>query len=426
MKTRSLISLSAPELILSVLSYLDIPEILALRQTCSSFSQITRDPSLWMTLLRSQERDFPMPPDIPPTLSDIMSIEPAVKNAYRVSRAWLLPRKQTPFKFQPRLGEHLLRVEMFLDRWLLAVYTEGFIRLQDTSVTHSSADSLDPSLTQIYEISLGNGSKLLDPSYNPFRWLKDIYRPSVETVRAINPQDELSLWNGIVEIQFMGPYLLLFKTRSVEFYSYMPLIDPQAPKLAPLKHEFSATTFRGVSFSQVRHHLLHFTDDGSYDEEVHEYSLDAIAFDVIQGLYRYAIAVSIPNQNSPPLPRLEILLLGTFSMALNTHTTSFEPPRGTFNVGARGFISAHRLGNQGKRAVWVERKRGSTIREVQVWDHLQDDHFTDGPVEMDGRVVHKVVSYDLRDDIVHCTLGESTGRVVLGCRSGDIFVINCI
>jgi hypothetical protein len=88
----------------------------------------------------------------------------------------------------------------------------------------------------------------------------------------------------------------------------------------------------------------------------------------------------------------------------------------------------------------VERKRSSTVREVQVWSREKSLVDLDGLVEIERKVVYALESYDLRgecfssrifdmdtptdlldpDDITHCTFGELNGRIFLGYRSGDI------
>lgn len=67
------------------------------------------------------------------------------------------------------------------------------------------------------------------------------------------------------------------------------------------------------------------------------------------------------------------------------------------HAASRGFVSAHCLGSQGKRAVWVERRRGSTVREVLVWGKdAEDSEEVTG--HMDGSIIYAVGSYDLRGD----------------------------
>ena len=75
---------------------------------------------------------------------------------------------------------------------------------------------------------------------------------------------------------------------------------------------------------------------------------------------------------------------------------------------SRGFVSAFHLGPQGKRAVWVERRRGSLEREVFVWAKGEDAHEVvdeklsrKGYIGLEGKVVFMQGSYDLRSDLFH-------------------------
>ncbi|PPR04314.1 hypothetical protein CVT24_013387 [Panaeolus cyanescens] len=319
----------------------------------------------------------------------------------------------------------------------------------------------------------------------------------------ILPEDLEELWNGILGVRLLGDHVLVFRTRSLEVYHYdftqgnPTNVDKQSDS-APggtmhiqLKHTFSLT-FRDVTFSDVA------TSRSTITSRMQSYELKLLAYDVIQGLFQYIVKLSVPipnivlsehnpNPASVPLePTLEVKLLGvyplsfggafkpskrgkkraliaSFSSALSSGTTTptpmmthshslFQAPSAAFgsrgaNGNARGFISAHCMGPQGKRAVWVERKRSSTVREVQVWameppapfnesdvdeasdkqsssdgsDLLNDD---DLPMEFENQVVYAANSYDLRDDIVLCTFSELHGTIVLGHRSGEVSVLD--
>jgi len=230
-------------------------------------------------------------------------------------------------------------------------------------------------------------------------------------------------------------------------------------------------TFRDVSFSQA-------TTSRNPLSGVETHELTAFAYDVIQGLFHYTVQIVIPPISSEMPPSLDVHLTGVYplsvglsstnpfigqpaisrptSSALESSSTShsltptYGQGRGTSNfrrnrssqpeASSRGFLSTHSLGLQGKRAVWVERKRSSTVREVQVWSRGKPLVDLDGPVEIERKVVYSLESYDLRgecfssqifgmgtpthllypDDITHCTFCELNGRIFLGYRSGDI------
>jgi len=208
--------------------------------------------------------------------------------------------------------------------------------------------------------------------------------------------------------------------------------------------------FRDASFSQpvTTRSLIS-------EEETHEVTF--FAYDIIQGLFHYTVRIMIPPISSEMLPSLDVHLIGIYPLSVGLPSTDLfvgplsrsphrrancsiseltnapHPPTlggntsnsrwdrgGQPDTGSRGFLSAYSLGSQGKRAVWVERKRSSTVREVQVWSRENPLFDMSGPVEIERQVIYSSESYDLRDDITHCTFGELTGRIFLGYRSGDI------
>jgi len=259
--------------------------------------------------------------------------------------------------------------------------------------------------------------------------------------------DVSSQWNGTIAIRFAGPYVLVVKTHSVELCPLPPafqLANNPQPHLPILKHTFSHTTFREVSISGPVS-----TSDSETESTRQMISFGILAYDVIQGLFHYSIHINIPhmtaNTPSPAPPSLDVKLVGVYAMANNIRALS--PPTFSAHSGflgqtvppgfpllqdahtltplqmampetlgggsshaGRGFVAALCLGPQAKRAVWIERRRGSTVREVIVWavpctgggirsGGMAVDESGSGEenmLEMDGRVVHTVTSYDLR------------------------------
>jgi len=264
-------------------------------------------------------------------------------------------------------------------------------------------------------------------------------------------------WNGIIAVTFIGPYMLVFKTRSLEICSKAW----NNPTIL-LRHEFRMT-FRVVSFSDcITSH-----DPRSYTV-VHEITL--FAYDVIQGLFHYTVrlTVSPPKASEMPLS-LDVRLTGVYPLALGvihphprtgvpattslndapmTFSPSFSPmpvrassglsaapltsdrensstptpPSSNPNYSARGFLSAHCLGPQGKRGIWVERKRSSIVREVQVWAQeppskspqtfssevsvvMGSGESFESVVEIERRVIFQSHSYDLRGLVLTLSSG---------------------
>jgi len=230
----------------------------------------------------------------------------------------------------------------------------------------------------------------------------------------------------------MSPYVVLFKSRSIELH---PLVAengqarpaPDSNDLRVLKYQFGSVTFRILSPS-----------DSVLTQESLSFSL--LGYDFFQGIFHFNVAVRF----RPGGASLEVDCVGVYAMADNidmvalfplsssistpgpAHMGIFGPSsnRVGANAGSRGFVSAMALGPQGKRAVWLERKRGYLVREVLVWNRVpgsgQDGE--DGII-IPRRVVYRLESYDLREDLTHCAIGEVGGRIILGNRAGDIFVL---
>ncbi|RDX48129.1 hypothetical protein OH76DRAFT_1456386 [Lentinus brumalis] len=193
-----------------------------------------------------------------------------------------------------------------------------------------------------------------------------------------------------------------------------------------------------------------------------------------------------PHIVLPPLD-VEVYLVAAHNMAIPVApgTDDGPTPRSGLSHGARGFISACALGPAGHRGVWVERRRGAVIRVVYgfnvhragsddetdedddlvfgkeggsqgglmkrkddsaktgKWrkgqknrgfqpgtpisaansEHDVDSMLARAPRAIEGKEVYEVNSYDLRDDITHVALSETTGVIALGTRKGDIRVL---
>ncbi|KDR67709.1 hypothetical protein GALMADRAFT_257992 [Galerina marginata CBS 339.88] len=546
-----------PEILIMILTNLDSSDILRVRQTCRTLCKTSYDRVIWMSLLQEQLAYLPMPPELARIYHredrllqsySTCTIESTVVKAQRTAAAWVMPRAVEPYKLKKEVGSNLMGLRMFLDRWLLALYSEGVVHLYDTQPQGKSrrdiegeiapvlrasliqempnlwtsfaarmdpsgetlvlalSCSLSPHVVEIFEInfaSLPQGHMFLTDA---FRLVRTINLPAYYLVQAIDmverllfistqsvveiinwsdedydladlqdhqrkvmrvrPEDLEGLWNGTVAVRPLGSsgYLLVFKTRCLEVHKSPSSNKPSPP---PLKHGFFMT-FREVSVSEC-------SVSRSTNSEMETYEVTLFAYDVIQGLFHYTVRLSLPlSRASEVPPSLDVQLTGIYPLALGivepasssasdsgpassiTYSANFSPtptfththanhhgtsstPRQTHGRGSdyasRGFLSAHSLGLQGKRAVWVERKRSSTVREVQVWcpeppsvspvyvSGRLDGGDNQRVLEMKRRVVCSFSSYDLRDDITHCTLGEVNGTIVLGHRSGDISII---
>jgi hypothetical protein len=141
-----------------------------------------------------------------------------------------------------------------------------------------------------------------------------------------------------------------------------------------------------------------------------------LAYDVLRGLFLYAIEARFPA--SPTSERITtdparlpldvtVNLLAAHHMAqlvslADVTTGETRAPRSLFTPGARGYISACALGSQGKRGIWAERHRASMGRSVYGFAvsealSVASADETVQPDSIHGECIHAVAhSYDLR------------------------------
>ncbi|KJA27954.1 hypothetical protein HYPSUDRAFT_34195 [Hypholoma sublateritium FD-334 SS-4] len=569
------ILLLPPEILVLILELLHLRDLLSIRQTCRGLSKITYERELWMKMLGEQSSYLPLPRDLLdayrredthlPEHSDA-EIESVVTEAEIMSELWTRWRPQSPYKLQREsVGNTLMGVKLFLDRWLLVVYFEGGVYLYDTQppdpvtssfssastsrlsrrvpilraarfldsglwITHAvSIDlkgqtiflalsrSAPPHMVQIYKINLAPLASESTSTVYPFHLLKSIPLPLYKVIRCMDPErklialstsglveilnwdecqggsagdslnsqtitvnadDQEGLWNGIIAVRFIGEYVLIFRTRSMEVLKYGPGCHSFTNSESPsLKHKFNMT-FREVSFSETTT-LYHPVSQTQTSE------LSLFAYDVIQGLFHYVVRVrtsaTLEIDADGIYPSLEVILTGVYPLAVSatlsqlylpllpahdtpsgaspaapantaysanftpsplpTPLSTHMPARASLRMqsgldgGARGFLSTQAIGAQGRRGMWIERKRASTLREIQVWGQASPTALASyartppsagaamAAVEIPRRIVHSLQSFDLRDDITCCAFGELSGVIVLGHRSGDISVL---
>ncbi|KAF5384599.1 hypothetical protein D9757_007456 [Collybiopsis confluens] len=354
-------------------------------------------------------------------------------------------------------------------------------------------------------------------SINIVRWPEN-YEGTPTSASIVKPFqfDELEeMFTTVLALRCLDKCIFVFKTRSIELYP-MPDsdADPQ-PTLSPstLRHSFPSYNFREVRISDVE-------AEQCPAESYNRYTLALLASDVIQGLFHFTVNITVPYESFEQ-SLLEVHLTAIHAMVNNiplhghpgagpgsTLTTrlwfsnsseSAHPnpsessapssssatptPRSTstmdelhpspnflrrlhdsHGVSTSGrltssFVAAYAMGSQGMRAIWVERRRGDTMRRI-VSCQLQPKHLltplsssssasasgsrsgTEGnggsnpdengiesglealPWAIDGHVIYSIQSYDLREDITSCALGEVSGKIVLGNRAGDVFVLD--
>ncbi|KAG5650550.1 hypothetical protein H0H81_011867 [Sphagnurus paluster] len=501
------------ELVIQIISFLKVPEVLAIRQTCTSLAQISRTRLIWLSLLKQQALTWHEGSLTSSEITDA-ALESGVIEAYRTAQSWPRLRRRASTVI-PRAGDLLLSFEVFLERWLICAYSEGLVYLWDLGRPRisnavdvppyprrcasldlgsrnwaSMVASLDasqkyvilaitratvPAITRIYRVALRESSTVFDT--NDFKHLDTLVSPFAQTARTIDPyrkilvlssansvdvvntntgsfaspdtmgkagevvmsvsaqtEDVEEVFNAVVDSKIIDEYLVVFKSRSLELH---PFTQPSCG-LPPMIHHFPSLTFRSLTSSQCLS-----TTQG--------FSFNFMGYDFLHGIFHFVAHVHRVPQS------LEVTCLGVYPMSDTINTRALAPllssastnddsselsgsqqvtdsqwasalfghrTLGSTAGGSRGFVSALALGPQGKRAVWIERKRGSTVREVLVWAQDPAGEQTPGLVVIPRCMVHRVVSYDLRADLTHCAIAEVSGRIVLGNRIGELFVLD--
>lgn len=245
-----------------------------------------------------------------------------------------------------------------------------------------TAQAVDPSARQIAFSRPG----AVDLVRYPDASVTYVRYASISTER----EDLEELWNGIVAIRFVREHVLIVRARSVQVYRN-PLYDaapppnnrdhPEAPPC--VQHFFPGHSFRQVSVSAVT----------PRPGEPAIYRVQLLANEVLQGLFLFEITLVFPAGARSTLPFLDVRLCGVYALSMNAASQtqsdrySMKPRLAAFmrlaapemmqgqtadnryqTVSARGFVSAFALGPQARRGIWVERRRGSTLREIFAWD----------------------------------------------------------
>ncbi|KAJ4470181.1 hypothetical protein J3R30DRAFT_1235011 [Lentinula aciculospora] len=560
--------LSLPtEVILEFFKYLNAFDILSLRQTCTHLAAVSKDKLIWSTQIQKQRTRLPVPPNFRKGLEDWSAdaLEALAISNELVDDLWLVPRESPPVELHNKRGEILLGLEIFSDRWILAVYADGFMNLWDigspeegegpsrrwcfvhtgndkTASFRAGLDDMGEKLLTVitrahlpgtwaaalYEILLSD-----PPSKLHFALLHTFLIPSSRIVRQLCPPEriiafshlgsvELVQWSEkniastsisnshldemeemfttILSLRILGDrYIFVFKTRSIELYPmpHFTVADPRgspaSPSFSPsLRHVFPSYNFRDVQISDVQTEALTEEEDSSSESGGTHYILKMLASDIIQGLFYFVVEITVP---SGQLPILDVRLTAIYAMAnhiplqsrtqqrqsqsisetsrfptwptLTMTTSAAVRDRAIFErlpmlrsssgtpVRSSSFVTTYAMGPQGMRAVWIERKRGSTWKQivscrlttpplssdfhgvisdldvkrqdpdVPTKEDLTCHHDELGliPQALDGQIIYSIQTYDLREDIIYCALGEVSGKIILGNRSGDVFVL---
>ncbi|KAH8104035.1 hypothetical protein BXZ70DRAFT_924101 [Cristinia sonorae] len=526
------------ELCLAIVAHLEVKDVVALRMTCIYLFEITKERSIWLSLLRAQEATSPLPAfarklaDSDSSL-DLASIEEMVQSVFRTQRDWLQPR-QTPLHELHRLvvpeywnhehhdmnskTQNICGLEVFLDRWLIVIYSNnvqlwdlfpgtpkdphgpgsawlkhsgaqilrGLVPTQfDTIAYHATSLSAERDaiyvavasdiVTRVICFRLPTDAP--DDTETPMPVCKDDYPLEGLSIRAYEPSSNVlvayrsqvmslvslntlvcwnitldageALWSNLTGVHFLTPrHVLCCWSHSIELFvfsgSFASSQNPGEDKgriASPAEvefhqEEFTGITFRSVSFSDHR-------VSTSTRDRTTTLSCGILAYDVLRGIYHYRVDVHFPaefsseqhafkNESCPNLVKplsWNVTLVSAHHMAQliesTAQPTEMPRPRSGFTRGTHGFLTSCALGPQGTRGIWVERRRHSTNRAMYGFNLTRsiDSEAVDEAKGLGGKLIYEVSSFDLRDDVTHCAFSEVTGKIALGTRGGDVFVL---
>ncbi|KAJ3848662.1 hypothetical protein EV368DRAFT_5461, partial [Lentinula lateritia] len=250
-------------------------------------------------------------------------------------------------------------------------------------------------------------------------------------------------------------YIFVFKTRSIELYPTIHSASSSVPPpfLPSLRHVFPSYSFRDVQISEVESETLA-QDSSSSGYDGTRYTLKMLASDVIQGLFYFVANITIPSarherNQSPILDRNTLLTSRSSHAAAHDRAVQrrLSTPRSDSvnSVRSSSFVSTYALGPQGIRAVWIERRRGSTWKKIvscrltpsssngqemisdldlEMWnsDSSEEENSVNQGENLDF-ITQALDGHTIYSDITFCALGEVSGKIVLGNRSGDVFIL---
>ncbi|KAJ7780156.1 hypothetical protein DFH07DRAFT_464672 [Mycena maculata] len=454
------------EVLLLIVSFLEVPEIHILRQTCCKISQVTRDKSVWLEFLEYLRRrgDTPLPPiacdpAVPAIDLSSSSLESIGVSATRASDSWLLPRE--PTCIMPPNGEVVAGLNVFLDTWLLIVYLSGHVYLwnirENVPRQRAALDLRAPGVGwSSYSAYMAHRDKVImlamsntaqSGTCNTVLYKIDARETDIgfdlvgsfscdypRTIRAIDvehrllvltsvstldmvcwdPQDnntsrislndDEELFNGVVAVSRLGSHFLVIRTHTIELHSCGDATKRE-PRTPP-KHWLPFPLREGaVSVSDA---LTTQTPDS---QEAHNVCL--LAYDS-HSLTIYTVTITM-FAGEPPT--MEVTLAGQMRPAPPQVQSRGPPFRLTRS---HWFVSTHALGPQAIRAMWIERDSLTMTRQVRLCTFNRNAAWHEMKT---AASVFTLASYDLREDLTQCALAEVSGRIVLGNRAGAVFLL---
>ncbi|KAL4261793.1 F-box domain-containing protein [Pleurotus pulmonarius] len=415
-------------------------------------------------------------------------LELIVHSSQNTANLWASPRLPRPLIYSHLGASTVVSLEFFLDRWLLSIHLEGHPQLKSIISVMSVQDGLhfriyriplpkllheQPGPAELLRSFEGRRQFLLktidvDRRLTVFvrsNRVKIVYWGDFDGSRPPSQAEEApriarlsiayddthteDLLDGLVTIRIFGPYLLAFRVRSLGIFA-LPLRQGDADHLL-YKHMFSLNAFKNICTSTVE--IVNEMDEPFPLRMQFTFQ----AYDVLQGLFVYEVCIRATSDYSIT-PMVDLTLIGVYPLAhivnamtppsiahlapYPTSSLNTSPSRGAptptptqisfgysvsqSGVAARGFISSFTLGPQGRRAIWIERSRVSTTRDLIVWSKAIDPSDQPRTIEIMRRVIHTIGSYDLRDDVTCSALAEASGRIAFANRAGNIFLIPAI
>ncbi|KAL0572426.1 hypothetical protein V5O48_009544 [Marasmius crinis-equi] len=370
------------EVLFLIIAYLDIHQIISLRQTCTRLAQITRNKGIWIDFLDLQGKTLPLRRDISESTLSAKAVEDIVVMNSLIDDLWSLPRETELRKLEPKRGECLLGLEVFLDRWVLAVYADGYLNIWDLAQEDgtgcrwaytrmvrekctSYVASFDPGTLRL---SLGTVALTMAPirqtaviyeiqlserSHPVFKFLRTLPLPSAGIIRqldlshrllisshqctvfisrwsddcdAVRERDTRRMRTHLEELEEM--YTTIHALRVIG--PYILVLKTRSVEIHPFPSGLFAESRQSNSLPILRHHFqtynfrnFHLADLESRQES---YALKFFASDVIQGLFLFRATVTVPSDSGSE-PTLNVETLFVYPMVPGIPVRRPRPPQ---------------------------------------------------------------------------------------------------